>query len=125
MRLFALLSQGERVLRIAELCHKLEGEQKDVSSSLYPTEERRLETGPETEPAKVGSRAAVCPSVLQRPPGCVAGEKAESLTFLLRLLSSELQEIASAAQNPDLTQTHPVNTFCSFTVTIKTQSIKT
>lgn len=51
----SVVIQGERVLRLAEMYHKLEREQKNVSSTLFLTEERRPErTGPETaEPAKV------------------------------------------------------------------------
>lgn len=51
----SVVIQGERVLRLAEMYHKLEREQKNVSLTLFLTEERRPErTGLETEePAKV------------------------------------------------------------------------
>lgn len=64
----SVLIQGERILSVAEMCHKLESERKNVSSTSFPTEERRLErTGPETEePAEV--RFGVLSLVLDHLP---------------------------------------------------------
>ncbi|XP_044022644.1 dynein regulatory complex subunit 2 [Siniperca chuatsi] len=65
-KLQAVIAKGERVLRVAEMCRKLESEQKEVSSTLFPAEELRQErTGPEEEPTKE-------PPELQRVTWCVS-----------------------------------------------------
>ncbi|XP_045918104.1 dynein regulatory complex subunit 2 [Micropterus dolomieu] len=53
-KLQAVISKGEKVLRVAEMCRKLESEEKQVLSSVFPAEDVRQErAGPETEePAK-------------------------------------------------------------------------
>lgn len=54
--IFTVVIQGEKVLRVAEMCRKLESEEKQVLSSVFPADDVRQErAGPETEePAKVG-----------------------------------------------------------------------
>ncbi|XP_070834938.1 dynein regulatory complex subunit 2 [Chaetodon trifascialis] len=56
-KLQAVIAKGQRVLRVADMCRKLESEQKD--DWLFPPEEHRPET---TEPAQV---AAEFPELLQ------------------------------------------------------------
>ncbi|XP_038584090.1 dynein regulatory complex subunit 2 isoform X2 [Micropterus salmoides] len=53
-KLQAVISKGEKVLRVAEMCRKLESEEKQVLSSVFPADDVRQErAGPETEePAK-------------------------------------------------------------------------
>ncbi|XP_038584088.1 dynein regulatory complex subunit 2 isoform X1 [Micropterus salmoides] len=52
--IFTVVIQGEKVLRVAEMCRKLESEEKQVLSSVFPADDVRQErAGPETEePAK-------------------------------------------------------------------------
>uniref|UniRef100_A0A8P4GGI3 Dynein regulatory complex subunit 2 n=1 Tax=Dicentrarchus labrax TaxID=13489 RepID=A0A8P4GGI3_DICLA len=59
-KLQAVIAKGERVLRAAEMCRKLESEQMNVLSGLIPTEDCRQEAAETEGPAQVG-----CDSELQ------------------------------------------------------------
>ncbi|XP_054469574.1 dynein regulatory complex subunit 2 [Anoplopoma fimbria] len=48
-KLKAVIAKGQKVLRAAEMCRKLESEQKDVLLIFPPEEQRQETTGPETE----------------------------------------------------------------------------
>ncbi|TDG98532.1 hypothetical protein EPR50_G00201180 [Perca flavescens] len=49
-KLQALIAKGQKVLRVAEMCHKLESEQREVLSSLFWSEElQRAETEMQSE----------------------------------------------------------------------------
>ncbi|XP_010769301.1 dynein regulatory complex subunit 2 [Notothenia coriiceps] len=47
--LISVLIQGQKVLRVAEMCRKMESEQRTISSLIPAEEQRQEETGAEAE----------------------------------------------------------------------------
>ncbi|KAK9529376.1 hypothetical protein VZT92_013474 [Zoarces viviparus] len=107
-KLKAAIAKGSKVLRVAEMCHKLERQLKDVPLVVSPEDKRQETTGPETDgPDKEMSAlqqlmGKINTSVLQRE---ALRKRRDDLNRQLRLLLHQRQH-AMTFGDPDVGGCH-------------------